>query len=110
MPRDAKRATAMAGAMTADFALTPGLTRTARVVGPDGRPLTGAFVWGFQPLGGRHDALAGDRFTLYGLDPDRPRRVYVEYTTKALAALSRERVLLDQERIRIDIFLRDNLP
>jgi len=28
----------------------------------------------------------------------------------ALAALSRERVLLDQERIRIDIFLRDNLP
>ena len=28
----------------------------------------------------------------------------------ALAALSRERVLPDQERIRIDIFLRDNLP
>ncbi|HEY0857511.1 MAG TPA: LacI family DNA-binding transcriptional regulator [Albitalea sp.] len=28
----------------------------------------------------------------------------------ALAALSRERVLPDQERIRIDIFLRDNMP
>ena len=28
----------------------------------------------------------------------------------ALAALSGERVLPDQERIRIDIFLRDNLP
>ena len=28
----------------------------------------------------------------------------------ALAALSGERVLPDQERIRIDIFLRDNMP
>jgi LacI family transcriptional regulator len=28
----------------------------------------------------------------------------------ALAGLSGERVLRDQERIRIDIFLRDNLP
>jgi LacI family transcriptional regulator len=28
----------------------------------------------------------------------------------ALARLSGERVLADQERIRIDIFLKDNLP
>jgi hypothetical protein len=62
-----------ATAITRDTALTAGRTLAGRVVDPDGRPLTGAAVYGLieNPFG--MEILAADAFTVRELNPRRPR-------------------------------------
>jgi hypothetical protein len=56
-----------------------------RILGPDGKPLTGAWVMNERSFDGLSQPLAGAEFTVYALAADQPRRVYAQHDGKKLA-------------------------
>ena len=71
-----------------DLTLDPGQTLTVRLEDPDGAPLTGVRVasrfpdaWGFD------EPLEGDRVTLLGLDPARPRPIAFQHPDLGLGGI-----------------------
>jgi hypothetical protein len=81
-------------AVTCDIALTPGRTLTGTVVGPDGKPLAGAYpggllgVWG-GPLSFEDRKLPTAAFTLGGLDPGKPRFAVFIHPEKKVAKVQK---------------------
>jgi hypothetical protein len=62
-----------------------GLTVQGTVVGPDGKPVSGAEMVGVQATGEtRPTPLAADTFTAAALDPDRPRELFFVHDAKKL--------------------------
>ena len=78
-----------ATALTADFALDPGLSRKGRLIDPDGKPISGAEAIGLSvramgpPRSG--PALTGTEFTAEALNPDKPRRMLFWHPDRKLA-------------------------
>jgi beta-lactamase regulating signal transducer with metallopeptidase domain/protocatechuate 3,4-dioxygenase beta subunit len=70
----------------ADLTLDPGRTLAGKVVDPDGKPLAGADVFSLaDPEVGAHQrTLDGAEFTIYALDPSRPRRLYFYHEERRL--------------------------
>ncbi len=70
-----------------DIVLTPGRRVSGSVIGPDGRGLSGARVAGSRSLYplDREPALSESRFTVYGLEPDKPRTLVFWHKQKGLA-------------------------
>jgi hypothetical protein len=71
--------------LTADLELEPGKAVAGKVVGPDGKPLTGATASGLTGSFGQPAALSGDTFTAQALLPDDSRTVFVLHEGKKLA-------------------------
>lgn len=69
-----------------DIALVPGMTVTASVAGPDGKPLAGARVYGREGRGRWGESLEEASFVLRNFNPRRPRLVLVRHDGKSLAA------------------------
>ncbi|HTU90402.1 MAG TPA: carboxypeptidase-like regulatory domain-containing protein [Gemmataceae bacterium] len=65
----------------------PGRTIRGKMVDPDGRPLAGVQAAGVYAAG-EHDptTFRTDAFTVYALDPNRPRTVYFRHAAKNLVA------------------------
>jgi hypothetical protein len=87
-----------AGPVTVDLELTRGLSRTGRLIGPDGLPVVGAEAYG---LGAREwsgigssRALDGDTFEVGGLEPGHPRLVVFTHKARKLVGAA---VLQDQD-------------
>jgi RNA polymerase sigma factor (sigma-70 family) len=76
--------TADARTFTADVTVDPGVSRMVKIVGPDGKPLSGAWVVNERSLGGFSKPLAATEFTVSALDPDTPRRLYAQHDGKRL--------------------------
>jgi protocatechuate 3,4-dioxygenase beta subunit len=77
-----------AGSITCDLQLDPGKTVTVTCVGPDGQPLRGVHVHASLGYGrsiDMHD-LPTERFTLYGLNPQKPGPFFFHHHAKKLAA------------------------
>jgi RNA polymerase sigma factor (sigma-70 family) len=73
-----------------DIALEPGQTRTGTVVGPDGKPLPGAFAGGLSPIDiSRVPPLKLDAatFTAVGLSARTPRPLFFFHPEKRLSKL-----------------------
>jgi hypothetical protein len=65
------------------IALEPGRTLTVKILGPEGEALTGARV--LQRVDDRWSpALEGARFEVTGLNPERPRTVWVKHEPRRL--------------------------
>ena len=67
--------------------LEPARKLTGRVVGPDGRPLTGVAVSGLAPLGlgvSQVEILKGAEFTVRGFNPKAPRQLVFSHKAKSL--------------------------
>jgi RNA polymerase sigma factor (sigma-70 family) len=63
----------------------PGRTVQGKIVGPDGRPLIGVQAAGVQATGERGPTtFPTDTFSVYALDPSRPRTVYFRHAEKNL--------------------------
>jgi protocatechuate 3,4-dioxygenase beta subunit len=77
IPEDAR-------SLSADVTVAAGVKRLVKVAGPDGKPVSGAWVLNDQPYGGFSKPLAGAEFTAYGLDPDAPRRLYAQHDSRSL--------------------------
>ncbi len=60
-------------APSANLVLDPGRTVEARVLDPDGKPVTGARVNGQWTIQGWGSPLGSDRFTIFGLVPPKPK-------------------------------------
>jgi protocatechuate 3,4-dioxygenase beta subunit len=63
-----------ADSITCDVQFDRGVTRTGKVVDPDGKPLTGVRTCGLMALGG-NKTLADSSFQAIALNPARPRMV-----------------------------------
>jgi RNA polymerase sigma factor (sigma-70 family) len=77
-----------AKSLVCDVALAPGRSVTGSVVGPDGRPLAGVKPGGLGslfPMSGDREVLRTDRFTVFGLEPGKPRTVVFVHEAKGLA-------------------------
>jgi RNA polymerase sigma factor (sigma-70 family) len=71
--------------ITCDVVLDPGHTLTGIVVGPDGRPLAGARVYGEKAMGyWANEALKGAEFSILSLGDDESRLVQVMHEGKQL--------------------------
>src|SRR5262249_21129335 len=85
-----------------DIALEPGLSRPGSLVGPDGKPVTGAIAFGLtavpdpgsrtfprQPRYGPPppDRLQPSTFTALGIDPKQPRHLVFLHPEKKLGKL-----------------------
>ncbi len=69
-----------------DFQLDPGKSITGRVVGPDGKPLSGVRVSGLtEPRGGGHTILTGAAFVVEAILEDDTRTVVGIHADKKLA-------------------------
>src|SRR5262249_24078502 len=68
----------------ADVTVDPGVSRVVKIVGPDGRPVSGAWVLNTRPYGGTEKPLTGSEVTATALDPERPRRLYAQHDGKRL--------------------------
>jgi hypothetical protein len=63
----------------------PGRTIRGKIVGPDGRPLAGVEAAGIQATNAHEPTtFRTDSFTVYALDPSRPRTVYFRHAAKNL--------------------------
>jgi RNA polymerase sigma factor (sigma-70 family) len=75
-----------AESVTCNLELDPGRTLTGTFVGPDGKPLAGAFTWG---MGGtpswNYQPLKTAEFKLTAIKPGQPRRLMVLHKDKRLA-------------------------
>ncbi len=73
--------------LTRDVALEQGATRSGKIVGPDGQPVTGVTVVGLrEPEWQGRETLAGDSFTLRHLAPHGARTVLFYHKEKNLGA------------------------
>jgi RNA polymerase sigma factor (sigma-70 family) len=77
-----------------DVVLEPGRSLAGRVVGPDGKPVTGAYVAGLGELDGFDPIIVGEpmvldgaEFTAHGLNPRHPRAVFFFHPGKKLSRL-----------------------
>src|SRR5207244_1805559 len=68
IPDDAK-------AFAVDATVDPGVNRVLKIVGPDGGPVSGAWVMNDHVFGGVSKPLAGAECTVYALDAGGPRTV-----------------------------------
>jgi RNA polymerase sigma factor (sigma-70 family) len=70
--------------------LAPGLTFKGTVLGPDGKPLSGALGFGMSGWSGwdRHE-MKGSEFTLRGFNPRRPRDILFLHLEKGLVGVAR---------------------
>jgi hypothetical protein len=75
--------------LTVDFPLAGGLSRTGRVVGPDGQPFRGATVAGLAPTREEPTALDANDFTAHGLVAGEGRLVAAVHAGKKLAGTAR---------------------
>jgi RNA polymerase sigma factor (sigma-70 family) len=64
-----------AGTLTLELQIDPGRKQTGKVVGPDGKPLTGARFAGTAAVFSSVVKLEGDTFEARALDPDQLRRL-----------------------------------
>ncbi len=70
---------------TVDLKLTRGRSRTGRVVGPDGKPVTGAQCDGLVAMmAGEVSILADDTFEVLGLEPGLPRQLVFAHKDRGL--------------------------
>src|SRR5262249_51200079 len=73
--------------ITRDVKLQPALVVKGKVVGPDGKPLTGAVAYGLTPESAFHaEALASDAFLVQGVNPRRTRQLVFFHKQKMLGA------------------------
>jgi hypothetical protein len=72
-----------ADSLKRDFVLERGQSLRGSVVGPDGKPLTGAKVWNTIPY--HEEPLESDAFTVRGLNPGRSRTLLFSHEEKDLA-------------------------
>jgi hypothetical protein len=80
------RIPADAPAFTADLTVAAGVQRRVQIVGPDGQPVSGAWVANDRPLGGfSPKPLAGAEVLVHALDPNKPRRIFAQHDGKKLA-------------------------
>jgi hypothetical protein len=73
-----------------DVTLAPGRSLPGGLVGPDGKPVSGARATGLSPIPkyfGGQEPLASAAFTVAGLSPARPRPVFFVHPEKKLARL-----------------------
>jgi beta-lactamase regulating signal transducer with metallopeptidase domain/protocatechuate 3,4-dioxygenase beta subunit len=73
-----------------DLALEPSPSLDVELVDPDGKPLTGAVVWGRFPEGrdfGDHNLYEESRTQIIGLDPHAPRTVVFQHHDRKLGAI-----------------------
>jgi protocatechuate 3,4-dioxygenase beta subunit len=68
-----------------DVTLDPGWTFTGTVVGPDGKPLAGA--WGFG-VTGEHEKTKTAEFTVQPFNPRRPHAVLFQHLEKGLVGVA----------------------
>jgi RNA polymerase sigma factor (sigma-70 family) len=90
------------------IALDPGKSVKGRLVGPDGKPITGALARGLQPapiLFGvwEKDPLPGAGFEVLGLDPKHPRVLIFVHKEKKLAWMVR---VTGEEKDSVEVTLR----
>ncbi len=70
---------------TLDLEVTPGISRKLELVGPDGRPVTGASAMGLTTDPFASSTIDGPRFEVYGLRPDEKRQVEIRHEGLGLA-------------------------
>jgi hypothetical protein len=79
IPADAKT-------FTADMVVDPGVSQVVKIVGADGKPVSGAWVLNERRSGGLLKPLPGGaEVTIHALDPDHPRRIFARHDEKHLA-------------------------
>jgi RNA polymerase sigma factor (sigma-70 family) len=78
VPADAK-------SVTCDIQVDPGLSVTGTVLGPDGKPLTGALAKGLTAVWPRPTALKAATFTAVALGPREPRQLLFVHRERKLA-------------------------
>ena len=75
-----------------DVTLDPGWTFTGTVLGPDGKPLAGA--WGIGLIsevhhrGRGHEAMKTAEFTVSGFNPHQPRPFFFQHPEKGLVGVA----------------------
>jgi len=79
------RPSADATALTADFALDPGVRRRGRLLDPDGQPLTGVEAFNLPARSAWKTVLPGAEFTAEALNPARQRRLLFWHRERKLA-------------------------
>ncbi len=80
IPADAK-------AFTADVTVDPGVTRVVKLVDPDGKPVTGAWVLNDRVYGGKGEPHTTSEVTVFALASDQPRWLYAQHDTRKLAGM-----------------------
>jgi RNA polymerase sigma factor (sigma-70 family) len=84
-----------AESVTCDLVLDPGPMPHGTLVGPDGKPLSGAQALGLTAYNRSRNwtrsPLKGEAFTVYGLEPTEEREVVFVHAGKQLAAVARVR-------------------
>jgi hypothetical protein len=75
-----------ADSFTCNFELDPGVAKTGSVLGPDGQPLAGVTALGLNAVRFGSRTLETASFTIWGVDPDRPRSVIFHHPRRKLAA------------------------
>ena len=71
---------------TADFPLSPGVSRRLKLVDPDGKPLTNVDCHGLAPMGD-NELSTGAEVTAIALDPERPRKLMFRHLARNLTAI-----------------------
>jgi hypothetical protein len=75
------------GTITVDVKLQPALVVKGKVIGPEGKPLTGTVAYGLSPESLFHaEALAGDTFVVKSVNPRRVRQLVFFHKEKMLGA------------------------
>jgi RNA polymerase sigma factor (sigma-70 family) len=72
-----------AGSITCDMQFDRGVSRTGKVVGPDGKALTNVRAGGLLPLGG-NKTLSDGSFQAVGLNPAQPRPLFFMHKERKL--------------------------
>ncbi|MEJ7637641.1 MAG: carboxypeptidase regulatory-like domain-containing protein [Singulisphaera sp.] len=73
-----------AESFSVELKLTRGLSRKGRVVGPDGKPVTGAQCYGLISTWGYVKTLEEDTFEVLGLETDYPRQLVFAHEGRRL--------------------------
>jgi hypothetical protein len=70
-----------------NIVLDPGTTIAGEVLDPEGRPLTGALVWGANDYGGpwADEPLEGSQFEAIGYEASKPRHLFFLHKERRLA-------------------------
>ncbi len=85
-----------------DLELTRGDSRKGTLIGPTGKPVTGARAYGLTSRWGSIQSLEADTFEVHGLAPAHPRRViFVRQDLHLVGS-----VLLKDDDIKSDVAVR----
>jgi RNA polymerase sigma factor (sigma-70 family) len=94
--------------VTIDVALQPGARRVGKLMGPDGKPVKGAYPAGLRPISSKDgrfnpcEPLAGATFTALGLDPERPRPAVFYHLERKLGKVTRLEVGKGPQVVTLD--------